>query len=48
MGAQLVDHIHKGIQTSMFTPGGTLVISQAGDDAETADLVFGIETFENP
>jgi hypothetical protein len=26
MRAQLVDHIHKGIQTGVFTPGSTLVI----------------------
>jgi mannitol/fructose-specific phosphotransferase system IIA component (Ntr-type) len=26
MGAQLVDHINEGIQTGMFTPGGTLVL----------------------
>jgi hypothetical protein len=26
MGAQLVDHLNEGIQTSVFTPGGTLVI----------------------
>jgi hypothetical protein len=27
MGAQLVDHIHEGIQTGVFTLGGTLVVS---------------------
>jgi hypothetical protein len=26
VGAQLVDHINKGIQTSVFAPGGTLVV----------------------
>jgi hypothetical protein len=48
MGAQLVNHMNKGIQTGVFTPGGTLIVSRAGDDAETADPMFGIETFENP
>jgi hypothetical protein len=47
VGAQLVDHI-KGVQTSMFSPGGALVVGQAGDDAETTDPVFGIKTFKHP
>jgi hypothetical protein len=48
MGAQLVNHINKGIQTGMFTPGGTLVIHRARNDTETTDPMVGIETFENP
>jgi hypothetical protein len=48
VGAQLVDHINKGIHTGLLAPGGTLVVGRAGDDAETADPVFGIETLKNP
>jgi hypothetical protein len=48
MGAQLVNHISKGIQTGMFTSVGTLVIGRARNNAETADPMVGIKTFENP